>query len=286
MHITRAAATLNLTQSTVSAAIQALEERHGVRLFERIGRRIILTGEGRLFLPQATAVLASARSAEQMLDDLSGTTMGALVIYSSQTIATQWLPRRLVAFHDTYPGIALDLQVGNTGQCVAAVQDGNCDIAFIEATVHATSLEQTLVGADTLSLVAGARHPWRNHPPRGFQDLTRSKWVLREAGSGTRASFETALEAHNLSLKDLDIFLTLPSNEAICAAVAETSLATVVSRAVAEPYLQAGRLIELPLPLQERPFYMICNAARHRTSALQALEKVIVEMARQRSGSA
>jgi len=279
LHVTRAAATLNLTQSTVSAAIQALEERHGVRLFERIGRRIALTGEGKLFLPEAEAALASARSAEQMLDDLSGTTVGSLAIYSSQTIATQWLPRRLVAFHEAYKGIRLDLQVGNTGQCIAAVQGGSCDVAFIEATVHAPALEQIVIGKDTLSLVAGARHPWRDKAPTNFRELTASRWVLREAGSGTRRTFEAALEENGLSLADLDIFLELPSNEAICAAIAESALSTVVSRAVAEPYIMAGRLIELPLSIADRPFYLVRNPGRHQTRALRALQNVIESMA-------
>ena len=275
LHVTRAAASLNLTQSTVSAAIQALEERHGVRLFERIGRRIVLTGEGRSFLPHAEAALAGARNAEQMLDDLSGATQGEIAIWSSQTIATQWLPRRLVAFRDAYPGIRLDLQVGNTDQCVASVQDGSCDIAFIEATVKAAAMEQVVVGRDRLALVAGTRHPWRGRIPSGFGDLRDSRWVLREAGSGTRRTFEAALAAHGLSLRDLDVHLELPTNEAICAAVADSALATVVSYAVAEPYILAGQLVELPVMVAERPFYMIRNASRHRSRALQALAQVI-----------
>jgi DNA-binding transcriptional LysR family regulator len=274
-HVTRAAATLNLTQSTVSAAIQALEERHGVRLFERIGRRIALTGEGKVFLPQAAAVLASAESAQRMLDDLSGTAMGSITILSSQTIATQWLPRRLVAFREAHPGIQLDLKLGNTEQCVAAVRDDSCDLAFIEATVSVAGLEQVVVGSDRLALVVGSRHPWCARPPQGLHDLTASKWVLREEGSGTRRTFEAMLEANGQSAASLDVFLELPSNEAICAAIADSALATVVSHMVAEPLILAGRLVELPLPVAERPFYMIRNAGRHRSRAVQALEQVI-----------
>ena len=64
-HITRAAAALNLTQSAVSAAVAALEERHAVRLFDRVGRRIVLTDPGRLFLDEARSVLARAEQAER-----------------------------------------------------------------------------------------------------------------------------------------------------------------------------------------------------------------------------
>ena len=59
-HVTRAAQALNLTQSATSAAVAALEERHGVKLFDRIGRRIALTASGRAFLSEAKAILSRA----------------------------------------------------------------------------------------------------------------------------------------------------------------------------------------------------------------------------------
>lgn len=278
-HVTRAAAALNLTQSTVSAAIRTLEERHGVRLFDRLGRSILLTAEGRLFVPAAMAALAAARGAVQVLDDLSGTAVGALSVATSQTVATQWLPRRLVAFRQAHPGLRLELQVCNTRECVAAVRDGRCDVAFVEGDVPddpaGAALMRQVVGRDRLVLVVGSRHPWCARPPGGLAGLRGAAFVLREAGSGTRQMFEAALAAAGLSLAELEVFLELPSNEAICAAIAGTALATVVSRAVAEPYLPAGGLVELPLAVAERPFLMIRNPDRHHSRALQALERVI-----------
>src|SRR3546814_5240325 len=68
-HVTRAAAALNVTQSAASAAIAALEARHDIRLFNRVGRGIELTEAGRRFLDEARAVLARAADAEQILAD-------------------------------------------------------------------------------------------------------------------------------------------------------------------------------------------------------------------------
>ena len=71
-HMTEAALALNLTQSATSAAIAALEERHGIRLFDRIGRRIELTELGRAFLPEARAVIARADEAAGLLSASAG----------------------------------------------------------------------------------------------------------------------------------------------------------------------------------------------------------------------
>ncbi|MDU6674086.1 MAG: LysR family transcriptional regulator, partial [Bradyrhizobium sp.] len=64
-HVTQGARDLNLTQSATSAAIAALEARYATKLFDRVGRRIVLTEAGRLFLSEAKAVLARVHAAEK-----------------------------------------------------------------------------------------------------------------------------------------------------------------------------------------------------------------------------
>ena len=95
-HVTRAAASLNLTQSAVSAAIAALEARHGAKLFHRVGRGIELTEAGALFLVEARAVLTRATAAELVLAELGDLKRGTLAVQAIPTIASYWLPRHLV----------------------------------------------------------------------------------------------------------------------------------------------------------------------------------------------
>src|SRR5690348_2953378 len=89
-HMTRAAESLHLAQSAVSAAIAALEARHGAKLFHRVGRGIELTEAGALFLNEARAVLARAEAAELVLSELGGLQRGTLAIHASKTIASSW----------------------------------------------------------------------------------------------------------------------------------------------------------------------------------------------------
>ena len=102
-HMTRAAEALNVTQSAASAAIAALEARHDVPLFHRVGRGIELTEAGRMFLDEARAVLGRAASAELALSEFGGLKRGTLRIVASQTIASYWLPARLAEFHRRHP---------------------------------------------------------------------------------------------------------------------------------------------------------------------------------------
>src|SRR5208282_1929300 len=115
-HVTQAAHALNLAQSAASHAIATLEARHQAKLFNRIGRRIELTEAGRVFLAEARAVLARVEAAELTLSEFGGLKRGTLSVQASQTIASYWLPRHLVAFKRAYPEIQIRLAIGNSAQ--------------------------------------------------------------------------------------------------------------------------------------------------------------------------
>src|ERR1700688_4789315 len=120
-HVTLAASQLTLTQSATSAAIAALEARYGIKLFDRIGRGVVLTRTGRDFLNEAREVVARAKAAAQVLDDLAGLKRGSLTLAASQTVANYWLSSRIETFQKAYPGIDLHVTTGNTEQVAQAV---------------------------------------------------------------------------------------------------------------------------------------------------------------------
>jgi DNA-binding transcriptional LysR family regulator len=270
-HVTRASAALNLAQSAVSAAIGLLEERHGAKLFHRVGRGIELTEAGTLFLPEARAVLARAEAAELLLSELGGLKRGTLAVQASQTIASYWLPRHLVAFRRAYPGIDIRLGVGNTAQVATAVYEGAADVGFIEGAVDNPMLLTEKVARDQLMIVAGIEHPWSGIDHLEQWRLVEVEWVLREPGSGTRSVFEAALQALGISPSELRVALELPSNEAVRGAVEAGLGATAISASVAAPSLEAGLLHRVRFDLPERAFHVVRHVQRHRSSAVSAL---------------
>ncbi len=244
--MTRAAQSLNLAQSAASAAIAALEAQHATRLFDRVGRGIVLTQAGQLFLPEARAILARVEAAELVLSDLSGLMRGTLGIHASHTIASYWLPRHLVAFRLAYPGITIRLAVGNTAQVAAAVQGGLAELGFVEGATEAPLLTRAEIARDQLIVVVGNGHPWAAGDPVTTAGLAAAQWVLREPGSGTRSAFEAALAARGVVIPGLDVVLELPSNESVRAAVEAGLGATALSASVAAASLEAGLLHVAP----------------------------------------
>ncbi|SCW48703.1 DNA-binding transcriptional regulator, LysR family [Rhizobium mongolense subsp. loessense] len=277
-HLTKAAFVIGLTPSAVSSAIRNLEASYGVELFHRVGRRIELTYEGRVFLGEAKATLARARAAALVLSDLGGLQKGELVVFASQTIASYWLPAMLMRFKIRYPGIDLKLMIGNTTTVARAVVDGLAEVGFVEGGVEEPALSFQSLAEDELLVVVGPRHPWATGKPVAPVDLVSgTKWVMREKGSGTRSAFETAISNAGISFADLAVALELPSNEAVISAAREGICATVVSGAVAAPLLAQGLLVKARFPLPSRQFAILRHKQRHSSRASLALETICRE---------
>jgi DNA-binding transcriptional LysR family regulator len=270
-HVTQAAGKLNLTQSATSAAIAALETRYGIKLFDRVGRGIVLTQTGRDFLNEAREVVARAKAAAQVLDDLAGLKRGSLTVAASQTFANYWLPQRIEAFRRTHPGIDLHVTIADTEQVARAVRRGDADLGFVEGEVEDPSLAIRKMEGDSLALVVGANHPWTGKTRITPKLLTETCWILRERGSGTRSMFEAALKMFAVKLSGLDIRLELPSKEAVRAAVESGDCATAISDLVVVLSLAAGTLHRIKIDLPKRSFFALRHKERYASQAEKAL---------------
>ncbi len=268
-HLTQAAEALHLTPSAVSSAIRVLEERYGIALFHRTGRRIELTEAGLAFLPEAKATLARATSADLFLTEIGGLKRGTLAIAASQTVGGYWLPSLLLRFHETYPAIDIRMVGGNTEQAAEAVLEGRAELGIIEGEVDHPALSQRIVARDRVLVVAPAGHALAGRPVTP-DELTQARWVLREPGSGTRSALTSVLDE-----TALDIILSLPSNEAVRSAVLSGNALTAVSEYVVRDDLATGRLVPVAFDLPERAFRLLRHKERYRSKAALAFEALL-----------
>jgi len=269
-HMTKAAESLNVTQSAASAAIAALESRYGVALFHRVGRGIELTEAGREFLEEARGVLGSVASAELTLSQLGGLTRGTLRLVASHTIAGYWLPRHLAAFRERHPRLTVEVAVANTQQSAKRVLNGMAELGFVEGAVEHPALERWPLAQDRMVLVS--RIPAED---LGEDWLGKARWILREPGSGTRSTFEEILRQRGKRIEDLDVALTLPSNESVRTAVEAGAGIAVLPELVVARALSTGALHTIPLPLPERTFSALLHRERRVSQAAKALLDLI-----------
>ncbi|MBD9648132.1 LysR family transcriptional regulator [Ensifer sp. ENS09] len=274
LHMTKAAEAMNVTQSAASAAIAALETQHDVRLFDRVGRGLTLTDAGKIFLPEAKAVLARAAAATACLRDLSELRRGELSIAASQTVASYWLPSRLARFTHDYPQVDVKLTVRNTAVVAEAVEEGTAQLGFVEGRVEGAKLDHRRVAVDRIAVYAAPGHAFVGGAVN-LEMLLSARWVLREEGSGTRAMFLQSMNDHGADVDRLRVELELPSNEAVLTAVESGPFVTAVSRLAAQPFVDSGRLVELPFELAERSFELLTHRERQFSRAARAFVELL-----------
>jgi DNA-binding transcriptional LysR family regulator len=256
---TAAAASIPLSQSAASAALKELERLLGARLFDRVGKRLLLSDNGRALLPMALAVLDGAQNLEAAFLSNTQALPVDLHIYASTTIGNYILPSLLARFRDAVPNTRLELQIGNTLDVVTAVRDFATDLGFIEGPCHEKDIVVSPWLEDELVIVAAPAHPLAKAASRrklSVKQLKDAQWLWREAGSGTRETVEQALLPH---LLNIPASMTLGSSEAIKNAAAEGLGVSCLSRSVVKNLLAAKRLCVLAtaLPRLTRTFLMI-----------------------------
>jgi DNA-binding transcriptional LysR family regulator len=275
-HLTRAANALSLSQSAVSSAISALERRYKTRLFDRVGRNIVLNPAGRDFLAEAKAVLDRADTARRVLDDLSGLKRGTIRVGASQTVGNYWLPRALKQFRQTYPGVDVDLSVSNSSNVVKQLEDGSIEVGFVEWLPDQPRWKSKVVYTDQVEIVVAPSHPWatREVAPSPAE-LGKSAWVARECGSGTRARFEKTMHDRGVEPDKLNIALVLPTNEAVRTAAEACAGAALLSRIIVSPSIDNGALVAPRWWSSEQQFQMVRDPVRHASTALKALWELL-----------
>jgi DNA-binding transcriptional LysR family regulator len=275
-HVTRAAELLGMSQSAASAAIKALEQGSGVRLFNRVGRAIELSPAGRRFLPEAKAVLERIAVARHVLENASQTIAGSIAIAASQTIASYWLPRRLAAFQEEHPAVRLGVSIGNTRQVENRVLDGTADLGLVEGRTESDLLRRTRVDVDRLMLVVASAYPDVAELSPGRPEIVSLRWIVRESGSGTREVLQDLARQMGIPFDSLSIFLVLPSNEAIVQAVEAGAGATIISELVVGKAVADGSLRHVPLDLPAREFAVISHRDRQPTLSQAALKSFLL----------
>jgi DNA-binding transcriptional LysR family regulator len=262
-----AAQRLVITESAVSAAVAALTRDIGVLLVEREGRGLRLTASGRTFAGYARTILGMHEQAISAARGILDPEHGRVRIAAVTTAGDHVMPRLLASFRADHPHVDLELEVRNRDQVWSLLDSHQADIVIAgrppeglaDAVVRALRRNQLVVaGAPAIA----ARF-----------DLGATTWLLREHGSGTRATCEALLDG----LEIRPPRLTLGSNGAVIAGAVAGLGVTLVSRDAVAAQLASGELAEVAVPgtPMRRPWHAVTHAVAP-PSALLLIEHLLL----------
>ncbi|MDD4715949.1 MAG: LysR family transcriptional regulator [Oscillospiraceae bacterium] len=265
MNMTKAANILFISQSAVSQAISELEAYYNVRLFERLSRKLYLTHAGETLRGYALHMIHMNEEAEREMRSLNQN--GVIRIGASVTIGACVLPKAASSFRKEAPGLTLLVTEDNTAKIELLILSGKLDLGLVEGDVTSSDIVSSAFAEDALVLICGRSHPFFRRRSVAPQELERENFILREAGSGTRKTFETVMSENGLSWTTT---WTCNNTDTIKTAVAEGLGVSVISQRAVTQEIKAGILQSIPISglSFKRQFQLIYHKNKYLTEAM------------------
>lgn len=270
---TASAQTLGYAQSTITTQIQLLEKEFGVRLFERLGRQIKLTQEGKRLMPFAEQILKLSNEAKKTLDN-SGLTNGTLSIGTIESLCVTRLPRVLKEYRSRYPDVEISLVFSNCPDYLNSLRENTVDIAvFLDKKPAGEDFITELSFPEPMVIVASPDHPLAKKENVFPEDLNNEALILTEKGCSYRSLFENMMVQY--SVKPLSILET-GSVQAIKQLAMSGMGITLLPQIAVEEECNLKRLVKLNW--KGPGFEMTTQVVYHKNKWISAPLKAFIDL--------
>jgi len=195
-NFTRASERNNISQPSLSQQIKNLESELGIKLFHRLGRRVVPTEAGQVFLQRVRHILLEVEDASRELKD-SPTIERRIKVGAVPTLAPYLLPPLIERCRERYPNLLIHTHEDFRPDLIRGVIDGDLDLAIISQTVNDPRLSVELLYSEPLLLVVGKGHPLATKFAIVAADLADESFVLLGHTSTLSNEIERFCGDHN-----------------------------------------------------------------------------------------
>ena len=277
LSFTRAARELHLTQPAVSQQIKLLESEVGMPLFEQIGRKVQLAPAGTELLRYAHQTIELLREAAESLAAMRGLKRGVLQLGAVST-AKYFAPSLLSAFTPAYPEVTIKFAVGNREEVIKHLAGNEIDLAIMGRPPRELDTVAEAFAKHPLVIIASPSHPLAGKRKIPLRQLAGEQFLIREEGSGTRASMEHVFRERRIPFR---VSMEVSSNETIKQAVMAGMGISFLSAHTVGLELAAGKLTILDvagLPIM-RDWYVIHLREKRLSPIAGAFRQFLLERA-------
>lgn len=239
---TGAASALGYAQSTITTQIKQLEEELGVKLFDRIGKNITLTHEGKKLLPYAKQMLKLSQDIKNVVFNEESPS-GTLTIGAAESLCVLRLPEILKEYRRLFPEVEVSLKFGSCADFRHFLKDNIIDVAFsLGRKIDSEDFISEIEFDETMLLLAYPGHPLIDKEEIFPKDIENEPLILTETGCSYRASFENILNEYNVKE---NLVLETGSVQAIKQFTMSGLGITLLPKVAVEDEIKAGKLIPL-----------------------------------------
>ncbi|GIO20204.1 LysR family transcriptional regulator [Oceanobacillus oncorhynchi subsp. incaldanensis] len=276
LNFSRAAEALNYVPSNVTMQIKALEEELNVRLFDRLGKQLVLTTAGKRFLTHVQDILNKLDEARSSVHDneiLSGT----LTISANEVVCAYRLPEVFKLFRFRYPGVRLIFRSVSNQQLKQTLFEGTSDVAFIlDEPIQSTGLAVEALTEENFRLFVAPDHPLAKQTAIQLEDFYGEVFLINEKGCPYRTMFDQTFKKGDI---DSISSLEFQSAEAIKQCAISGIGIAFLPKIVTEVEVERGELVALPWPFPNLDVYT--HMAWHKDKWLSPIILSFIETARE-----
>jgi DNA-binding transcriptional LysR family regulator len=172
-----------------------------------------------------------------------GLEKASLTIGASNIPANYLVPPLLPVLEQSHPGITLSVVAGDSQSILDQLISADVELALVGSRSYEKSVSYTALTSDPLVLVVGAGHPWAERGEIDLEELYGESLIVREKGSGSGQTMESAFKQHGVDSEKIRVAATLGSNEAVLQAVAKGFGCAFVSELSARDLLDRNELV-------------------------------------------
>jgi len=228
-----------VTQPAISIQIQKLEDEVGEKLLERRGRRVAPTQAGSILAEHAEAVVRRLDRLEAAVSGLKGLESGYLRMGNIDAASVYVLPGIYRSFHHKYPGVKIEIIVGDTSRLLEALRRGEVELASTVLPIDAGEFDVLPIYRDEMVLVAHPNHVLAKRKRVTLQDVAEAGLIAYPPRSVTRRQIERVFLEHDLAL---NATMEIASPEAIKRLTQAGLGASVLPRQIVASEIRRGAL--------------------------------------------
>jgi DNA-binding transcriptional LysR family regulator len=278
----RAAEKIYRTQPAISAQVRLLEQECGEKLFDRSGKKVLLTPAGEILQRYAQRIIDLNKEALQAIAELNQTARGKLHIGANEATCLYVLPKTFARFRELYPLVQISIYRNFSHKILQKVQEGAIEVGIVTLPQSANNMEAIPVFHDEMQVIVPANHPLAANRSATADEVANFPLILPKTGH-TRVVLDRLLRAHR---EHLQVSMELASVETIKKFVGAGLGISIISRAYAQAEVAAG-LVRL-IPLEGLKLYRELGLIYRRDRYLSLPAKVFIETVREstkKSGS-
>lgn len=276
-NFTRAAELLHMTQPAISMQVKQLEDNTELSLFERQGKRIVMTAAGRAMHAYTCEILAQYQGMVETLKELKNVHQGYIKV-SAATTSIYFVTKMLANFSKIHEGITVSLDITNRKALVEQLQNYEADLVIMGEPPANLDLHSQRLMCNPLVMIAPADHLLAKHKSIPLAKIVNEKFVVREQGSGTRAAIERFFAEHGHTFSST---LEMSSNESIKYSVIAGLGLGIVSLHSIKLELETRSLVILDVagfPI-ERYWHIVTREGKWLSPAAQAFKEYVIDEA-------